>query len=91
MFPSPGSEDKLYVDLSTNRIYHYANSSGYTQLSNFEYSITKSTIGSVMSWLPGDTTVASIKNNTFIISNGSLPTLIWQPQTVVTNVTKGVS
>jgi hypothetical protein len=29
-FPSPGSDDKLYVDLSTNRIYHYSPASGYT-------------------------------------------------------------
>jgi len=28
-FPSPGSEDKLYVDLETNRIYHYSPASGY--------------------------------------------------------------
>jgi len=43
-FPSPGSEDKLYVDLSTNKIYHYATSSGYTELSNFNFSVEKSTI-----------------------------------------------
>jgi len=29
-FPSPGAEDKLYVDLSTNRIYHYSNGAGYS-------------------------------------------------------------
>jgi len=29
-FPSPGSDDKLYIDLSTNKIYHYAIGSGYT-------------------------------------------------------------
>ena len=38
-FPSPGSEDKLYVDLSTKRIYHYAAASGYTQLSNFNFDV----------------------------------------------------
>lgn len=87
-FPSPGSEDKLYVDLSTNKIYHYAISSGYTQLSNFEYSISKSTIGSVVSWLPGARTVAEINNNVFTVTNGLLPQLSWETRTVVTNVTK---
>ena len=87
-FPSPGSEDKLYVDLSTNQIYHYAMGSGYTQLSNFKYSITQSTIGSVVKWLPGVTTTASIENNTFKITNGLLPELFWEKKTVVADVTK---
>lgn len=87
-FPSPGSEDKLYVDLSTNKIYHYDAGSGYTQLSNFEYNITKSTIGSIVSWLPGATTVAKIENNTLKITNGILPELLWETKSVVTNVTK---
>ena len=88
-FPSPGSEDKLYVDLTNNRIYHYANTSGYTQLSNFEYNITKSTVGSVVSWLPGVVTTATIENNTFKVTNGLLPELLWEKKTVVTDVTKG--
>lgn len=88
-FPSPGSEDKLYVDLTNNRIYHYANTSGYTQLSNFEYNITKSTVGSVVSWLPGVATTATIENNTFKVTNGLLPELLWEKKTVVTDVTKG--
>ena len=88
-FPSPGSDDKLYIDLSNNRIYHYAVGSGYTQLSNFEYSVTKSTIGSIVSWLPGVTTVASIEDNTFKVTNGLLPELLWEKKTVVTDVTKG--
>ena len=87
-FPSPGSSDKLYIDLSNNRIYHYAIGSGYTQLSNFEYSVTKSTIGSVVSWLPGVTTVASVENNTFKVTNGLLPELLWERRSVVTDVTK---
>lgn len=88
-FPSPGSNDKLYIDLSTNRIYHYAIGSGYTQLSNFEYSVTKSTVGSVVSWLPGVTTVAELENNVFKVTNGLLPELLWDKKTVVTDVTKG--
>ena len=88
-FPSPGSNDKLYIDLSTSKIYHYAIGSGYTQLSNFEYSVTKSTVGSVISWLPGVTTVAELENNVFKVTNGLLPELLWDKKTVVTDVTKG--
>ena len=87
-FPSPGSEDKLYVDLSNNKIYHYAIGSGYTQLSNFEYSVTKSTIGSIVSWLPGVTTVAELENSVFKVTNGLLPELLWEQKSVVTDITK---
>lgn len=88
-FPSPGSEDKLYVDLSTNRIYHYAAASGYTQLSNFEFDITKTSLGSVISWLPGTATQAIVENNVFKVTNGILPSLSWEKRIVVTDVTKG--
>lgn len=87
-FPSPGSEDKLYVDLSKNRIYHYAMSSGYTQLSNFEFNVSKTIIGSVVDWLPGATTIASTEDNILKISNGLLPDLSWERRNVVTDVTK---
>ena len=87
-FPSPGSEDKLYVDLSTKRIYHYAAASGYTQLSNFNYNVSKSSIGSVVSWLPGVAAQAKVENNILKITNGMLPELLWLKTDVVTNVTK---
>lgn len=87
-FPSPGSEDKLYVDLSTKRIYHYAAASGYTQLSNFNFDVKQSTIGSVVSWLPGVAAQAKVENNILKITNGMLPELLWLKTDVVTNVTK---
>lgn len=87
-FPSPGSEDKLYVDLETNRIYHYSPASGYAQLSNFNFDVKQTTVGSVVSWLPGVTTKASVENNVFKVSNGLLPELLWEKKTVVTDVTK---
>ena len=87
-FPSPGSDDKLYVDLSTNRIYHYAAASGYTQLSNFNFDVKQTTIGSVVSWLPGVAAQASVENNIFKVSNGLLPELLWEKKTVVTDVTR---
>ena len=86
-FPSPGSRDKLYVDLSTSKIYHYSGS-GYTQLSNFEYSITKSSINNIVDWSAGVLTEASIQNNIFKIENGVLPRLLYTPVTVVTDVSK---
>ena len=89
-FPSPGSSDKLYVDLSTNQIYHYENESGYTQLSNFNFSVSKSSIGSVISWLPGVAASAVIENNTFKMTNGILPELLWSPKQVVTDIIREV-
>ena len=90
-FPVTGSSDKLYIDLSTSRIYHYAPTSGYTQLSNFNFNVTKTTIGSVINWLPGQQTIAEVENNIFKVSNGLLPELNWEKRSVVTDVTKEVS
>ena len=87
-FPSPGSSDKLYVDLSTNRIYHYATTSGYTQLSNFDFNVTKSTVSKIVSWLPGVVTTASISNNIFTIENGMLPELLYKQENVVSDIKK---
>lgn len=87
-FPSPGSEDKLYVDLSTNRIYHYAASSGYTQLSNFEFHVERDTIKKISYWNEGKITKATIENNILNIANGMLPELNTTNLTVVTNITR---
>lgn len=87
-FPSPGSEDKLYIDLATNKIYHYAIGTGYTQLSNFEYNVTKDTVGSVTSWLQDVPTVATLDGNTLKITNGVASNLYWKNKLVVTDVTK---
>ena len=87
-FPLVGSKDELYVDLSTSKIYHYTASSGYTQLSNFNFSVTKSTIGSVISWTRGAPTTAYIEDNIFKVDIGILPQLLWENKTVVTDVTK---
>jgi len=87
-FPSPGSEDKLYVDLETKRIYHYSPASGYAQLSNFNFDVKQTTVGSVVRWLPGIMTSASVENNVFKVNNGLLPELLWEKKTVVTDVTK---
>ena len=64
------------------------NSVGISCISNFEYNVTKSTVGSVVSWLPGVTTTATIENNIFKITNGTLPELLWDKKTVVTDVAR---
>ena len=87
-FPSPGSATQLYVDLSTNRIYHYNRLSGYTQLSNFTFDITKSSIGSVVNWSPGMMTTLTAEDNILKIRTGLIPELSWEPRQVVTNITK---
>lgn len=90
-FPSPGSEDKLYVDLSTNTIYHYALTSGYTQLSNFEYDISRTSASHITRWRPGILTSARIENNKLIITNGALPELLYLDSAVVSDITKVVN
>ena len=87
-FPSPGSTDKLYVDLNTNSIYHYDGASGYTQLSNFTLSVSKNEVASAISnWSSGVATSASIENNTLKIINGFVPSLSYTNIQVVDNIT----
>lgn len=75
-FPSPGEVDKLYVDLSTSKIYHYAAGTGYTQLANFNMTVSKSTIRDVVFWGPGSMTNASVQDGILTIRNGVAPQLL---------------
>ena len=88
--PQVGSSDKLYVDLATNRIYHYETNK-YYQLSNFEYSISTNTIAKITSWRKGTMTSIALTNNTLVITNGTAPELNSYDITVVTGVTKVVN
>ena len=88
-FPSPGSPDKLYVDLSDNRIYHFTGATGYKQLSNFTYAVTKTPIKYVVDWGPGRAATAEVANNTLILTNGIAPQLITGQLNVV-NIQKEV-
>ena len=88
-FPQSGSSDKLYVDLSTNYIYHYERTGGYTKLSNFTFSVSKSTMGSVTRWSAGLAATAKVENNILKITNGLIPELLWEQRQVVTDVTEG--
>lgn len=88
-FPSPGSEDKLYVDLSTNKIYHYAPNSGYTELARFTFSATKENIPIITNWDAGTMTTTSIINNTLTVINGTAPSLTTSTLAVVTDINGG--
>lgn len=83
-FPSPGLSTHLYIDTSTNKIYHYEASSGYTELAHFTF--TTETIGSVAGFSRGLMTTATIENNTVKIINGFAPDLTWGQRTVVTDI-----
>ena len=84
--PSPGSPDKLYVDMTNNRIYHYDGASGYTQLSNFTLDVSKADMSKISSWSPGVLTSAAINNNVLQITNGQLPYLSYYNTQAVTGV-----
>ena len=88
IFPLSGSPDNLYVDLSTNAIYHYTGASGYTKLSNFTYNISKTNVSEITRWRAGSMTSATVTNNILIIDNGLAPELLYEPKSVVQNVTK---
>lgn len=89
-FPSVGSSDKLYVDLSTSRLYHYTSNGGYAPLSNFNYETSTIQVGSVLQWMPGVMTTMHVDNNILKITTGELPSLLFQKKEVVTGITKEV-
>lgn len=86
--PQPGSPDKLYVDTSTNRIYHYDATSGYAQLSNFSFDVTKIGVSKITRWRSGRLTELSIDNNTLLIENGALPELNYYDTEAVSTITQ---
>lgn len=88
-FPQNGSSDKLYVDLSTNAIYHYDLNNEYTQLSNFTYDVERTTVSAITRWRGGNMTEASISNHVLSIRNGLAPDLLYEDRTVVRTMTKG--
>lgn len=79
-FPSPGNSDKLYIDLSTNKIYHYTGANGYTQLFNFSYT----TIKNITYWGAGRAATASVQDNVLKIINGIAPELTTEDISVLT-------
>lgn len=89
LFPSPGEANKLYVDLSTGIIYCYTNSSAYTQLSNFTYTLEKTNVSNITYWNAGNMTNLSCSDGILITINGTAPTLEYDAVEVVTNIIGG--
>lgn len=87
-FPPIGQENKLYVDLDRNAIYCYRGNSGYSQLSHFRYTATKTQISTINSWNPGIMTTALVDDNQLVINNGSAPTLDLGTLNVVTDISE---
>ena len=87
-FPPIGQENKLYVDLSKDVIYCYKPSSGFSQLSHFKYTATKTQISTINGWDPGTMTTASVNNKALVINNGVIPTLDLGTLNVVTDISE---
>ena len=89
--PVIGSPDKLYVDKSTNLIYHYDEIAGYSQLANLSYNLNTDTAltSKIKSWSAGSATVLALDKNTLFITNGAAPRLEAQDITAVTRVILG--
>lgn len=87
-FPPIGQEHKLYVDLDKNVIYCFKPVGGYTQLSHFKYTATKTQISTINSWNPGIMTTALVNEQALIINNGTAPTLNLGTLNVVTDISE---
>ena len=86
--PLVGSSDKLYIDLETNRIYHFTPGSGYAQLSNFNYTPVKTVIKNIIDWQAGRAAYAEVRNNKLNLVNGIAPYLQLENMEVVTDIQK---
>ena len=89
-FPYPGVSNVLYIDQSTNRIYCYTSASGYTQLSNFTYTVEKTNVSNITYWRTGVQPDYNVEGGIFKITTGILPSLNYETISVVRNITKEV-
>lgn len=87
-FPNAGIANVLYVALDTNQIYCYAPTSGFTLLSNFNYTIKKDTVSKITYWRSGDITKISNNQGTLQVRSGIASSLLYEPISVVTDVIK---
>lgn len=90
-FPSNGSDDKLYLDLSTNKLYHYTIAYGYSQLFNFNFTITKKSVSTISQWSAGRVPEFELEDNKLILKSGSTPILSYTNSQVVSDITEGGS
>ena len=87
-FPLVGQNNKLYVALDKNVIYCFTPNSGYTQLSHFKYTTTKTQISIINNWTPGIMTTVSVDDASLVINNGTAPTLNLGALNVVTDISE---
>lgn len=87
-FPYPGKEGILYIDMTNGRIYCYSSSGGYTQLSNFDYNVSKTSVSNITYWRAGTKTTYTNENGILKINTGLLPSLLYEDVLVVQNITK---
>lgn len=90
-FPVSGRQNTLYVDLETSIIYCYTPSNGYTQLSNFTYQVSTTTVSSISSWRVGALPTLTVENGTLNLRSGTLPTLTYYNTLAVKGITKEAS
>lgn len=88
-FPSPGVENKLYIALNTNTIYCYTDSGGYTKLSNWTYSATKTSVSRITNWNAGTATALEEDEGVLSVTTGIVPTLNYYNTDVVNDITRG--
>ena len=91
LFPYPGREGTLYIDLATNIIYCYTPASGYTQLSNFTYNIEKTNVSNITYWRTGSQTKMLCNSGILQVTSGVVPSLNYETISVVRNITKEVA
>ena len=91
LFPSPGQANKLYIDRENDTIYCYTNSSGYTKLSNFNYTVSKTSVSVITDWRVGSATSMTAKDGILNVKTGILPSLSYYNTQVVNNITKEVN
>lgn len=91
LFPYPGASNKLYIDLSNNRIYYYTPAGGYGQLSNFIYNIEKTSVSNITYWRTGSQTKLNCNNGILNVTSGVLPSLNYETISVVKNINKEVT
>lgn len=87
LFPDPGDDTKLYIDLSTSAIYCYSSLGGYTQLSHFTFSVTKASVSHITGWSVGAMTNLTAAEGCLNVVNGIVPTLSYYNTDVVESIT----
>ena len=88
-FPVEGSSEKLYVDTSTDKIYHYMPNKGYCELSQLSISSASTTATRITEWSAGTMTNLSIRNHRLVIANGTAPQLSKTDISVLSSITEG--